>query len=201
MSESGIPYRWLLVYQDHFTTFIQLRPLMNKGAEEVADFSFFNRKPSFGLSDLEIQSELASEIHDEADLENVIDEINNPDRSYMQSNGTNIISSETVPDFDLTPVDEVELPFQPQCIQDTYIDDISPPLPEGTRVFSSIPSSSTITTTTTTTTTTSFGIIEGSFCRCSNCKTNRCACKKSNRTCSTKCHPGKSVLISSSIKS
>ncbi|KAI6646062.1 KRAB-A domain-containing protein 2 [Oopsacas minuta] len=38
MSESGIPYRWLLVYQDHFTTFIQLRPLMNKGAEEVAYF-------------------------------------------------------------------------------------------------------------------------------------------------------------------
>ena len=37
----------------------------------------------------------------------------------------------------------------------------------------------------------SLGIIEGSFCRCSNCKTNRCACKKSNRTCGTKCHPGK----------
>ena len=37
----------------------------------------------------------------------------------------------------------------------------------------------------------SLGIIEGCFCRCSNCKTNRCECKKSNRTCGTKCHPGK----------
>ena len=37
MSESGIPYRWLLVYQDHFTKFIRLRPLKNKCAVEVAD--------------------------------------------------------------------------------------------------------------------------------------------------------------------
>ena len=83
--------------------------------------ALFNRKPSFGLSDLG-PSEHASEIHDEADLEKVIDEINNPDRSNMESNSTNIISSETVPDFDLTPVNEVEFPFHPQCIQDTYID-------------------------------------------------------------------------------
>ena len=37
MSESGIPYRWLLVYQDHFTKFIRLHPLKNKCAVEVAD--------------------------------------------------------------------------------------------------------------------------------------------------------------------
>ena len=98
--------------------------------------ALFNRKPSFGLSDLGIPSELASEIRDVADLEKFIDEINNPDRSNMESNSTNIISSETVPDFDLTPVNEVELPFHPQCIQDTYIDDLSKPLPEGTCVFS-----------------------------------------------------------------
>ena len=108
--------------------------------------ALFNRKLSFGLSDLGIPSELTSEIHDEVDLEKVIDEINNPDRSNMEPNSTNIISSETVPDFDLTPANEVELPFHPQSIQDTYIDDISQPLPEGTRVFSSIPSSSTTTT-------------------------------------------------------
>ena len=108
--------------------------------------ALFNRKPSFGLSDLGIPSELASEIYDEADLEKVIDEINTPDRSNMESNSTNIISSETVPYFDLTPVNEVELPFHPQCIQDNYIDNISQPLPEGTCVFSSIPSSSTTTT-------------------------------------------------------
>ena len=70
--------------------------------------SLFNRKPSFDLSDLGIPSELASEIHDEADLEKVIDEINTNDRSYMESHSTNIISSETVPDFDLTLVNEVE---------------------------------------------------------------------------------------------
>ena len=40
------------------------------------------------------------EIHDEADLKKVIDEINNPDRRNMEQNSTNIISSETVPDFD-----------------------------------------------------------------------------------------------------
>ena len=37
MSEPGIPYRWLLVYQDHFTKFIRLRPLKNKCPVEVAD--------------------------------------------------------------------------------------------------------------------------------------------------------------------
>ena len=248
MSESGIPYRWLLVYQDHFTKFIRLRPLKNKCAEEVADVlqdlfcelgiphilqsdngkefknnillslvnsnqsntkiihgkprhpesqgsveranrdiknalaskmrdnnndlcwvkhvrrvqleknttyhstigmtpfeALFNRKPSFGLSDMGIPSELASEIYDEDDLERVIEEINNPDHSSnMESNNTDIISSDSVPGLDLTSVNEVELPFQPQNIQDVYLDDISQPLPEGTRVFSSsIPSSST----------------------------------------------------------
>ena len=35
----------------------------------IAPFeALFNRKPSFGFSDLGIPSELASEIHDEADL-------------------------------------------------------------------------------------------------------------------------------------
>ena len=37
ISGSGVPYRWLLVYQDHFTKFIRLRPLKNTCAEEVAD--------------------------------------------------------------------------------------------------------------------------------------------------------------------
>ena len=37
MSESGIPYRWMSVYQDHFTKFIRSRPLKNMCAEEVAD--------------------------------------------------------------------------------------------------------------------------------------------------------------------
>ena len=52
--------------------------------------ALFNRKPSFGLSDLGIPSELALEIHDEADLEKVIDEIHIPDRSYMESNSTTL---------------------------------------------------------------------------------------------------------------
>ena len=37
MSESGVPYRWLLVYQDHFTKFIRLRSLKHKSAEEVSE--------------------------------------------------------------------------------------------------------------------------------------------------------------------
>ena len=37
MSESGISYFWLLVFQDHLTKFIRLRPLKNKCAVEVVD--------------------------------------------------------------------------------------------------------------------------------------------------------------------
>ena len=184
MSESGVPYRWLLVYQDHFTKFIRLRPLKHKSAEEVSevleDFfcelgpphflqsdkggefknnilfsllnknwpdtkivhgkprhpesqgsvdrancdlknalaskmrdnsndlgwgkyvrplqieknttfhstigmtpyeALYNRKPSFGISDLGIPIELASEINEEEDLERIIDEINHPPNS------------------------------------------------------------------------------------------------------------------------
>jgi hypothetical protein len=29
-------YKWLMVYQDHFTKYIQLRPLKNKSAIEIA---------------------------------------------------------------------------------------------------------------------------------------------------------------------
>ena len=32
---------------------------------------------------------------------------------------------------------------------------------------------------------------EGSFCRCTDCKTNRCPCRKSTRTCNTKCQLGR----------
>ena len=37
MSKSGVPYRWLLVYQDRFTKFIRLRPLKHESAEEVSE--------------------------------------------------------------------------------------------------------------------------------------------------------------------
>ena len=238
MSESGIPYRWLLVYQDHFTKFIRLRPLKNKCAVEVArvienifcelgiphilqsdngrEFknnilyslinenrpntkilhrkprhpesqgsverancdlknalaskmrdnsndlcwvkyvrrvqlennttyhstigmtpfeALYNRKRSFGLSDLGIPSELASQIHDEEDLERVIDEINNPPNSEIPSinellsDANNIPSSDIIEDTDLT-LHEVE-PFQEPSIQDAYLDDISQPLLEA----------------------------------------------------------------------
>ena len=36
-SESGVPFKWLLVYQDHFTKYILLRPLKRKSADEVAE--------------------------------------------------------------------------------------------------------------------------------------------------------------------
>ena len=35
--EQNQPYKWLLVYQDHFTKFVRLRALINKTAEEVAE--------------------------------------------------------------------------------------------------------------------------------------------------------------------
>ena len=35
--EDNAPYKWLLVYQDHFTKFVRLRALLNKSAEEVAN--------------------------------------------------------------------------------------------------------------------------------------------------------------------
>ena len=34
--ENNLPYKWLLVYQDHFTKFVRLCPLKTKSAEEVA---------------------------------------------------------------------------------------------------------------------------------------------------------------------
>eukprot|EP00800_Vazella_pourtalesii_P011706 TRINITY_DN2821_c0_g1_i2.p1 TRINITY_DN2821_c0_g1~~TRINITY_DN2821_c0_g1_i2.p1 ORF type:complete len:470 (+),score=58.69 TRINITY_DN2821_c0_g1_i2:459-1868(+) len=37
MADCGIPYKWLLVYQDHFTKYLLLRPLKHKSAVEVAD--------------------------------------------------------------------------------------------------------------------------------------------------------------------
>ena len=109
----------------------------------------YNRKPSFGLSDLGIPSELASQIHDEGDLKRVIDEINNPPNSEippineLQSNTNNIPSSDIIEDTNLT-LHEFELPFQEPIIQDVYLDDISQPLPVGIHVFSSqVPTSST----------------------------------------------------------
>ena len=33
--EDNAPYKWLLVYQDHFTKIVRLRALVNKCAEEV----------------------------------------------------------------------------------------------------------------------------------------------------------------------
>ena len=44
----------------------------------------------------------------------------------------------------------------------------------------------------------SLGIVEGAFCRCLHCKTNRCPCKKSSRSCNNKCHKGKKCFNSSS---
>ena len=34
--ENNLPYKWLLVYQDHFTKFVRLCPLKTKSAEELA---------------------------------------------------------------------------------------------------------------------------------------------------------------------
>ena len=36
-TEDNAPYKWILVYQGHFTKFSRLRALVNKSAEEVAN--------------------------------------------------------------------------------------------------------------------------------------------------------------------
>ena len=102
------------------------------------------------LSDLGIPSELASQIHDEGDLERVINDINNPPHfetissNHLPSDANNISSSDIIEETDLTPLHEVELLFQEPRIQDAYLDDISQPPPEGIHVFSSqAPTSST----------------------------------------------------------
>ena len=35
-SESAVPFKWLLVYQDHFTEYVMLRLLKHNSADEVA---------------------------------------------------------------------------------------------------------------------------------------------------------------------
>ena len=40
----------------------------------------------------------------------------------------------------------------------------------------------------------SLGIVGNSACRCKYCKTQRCPCKKTNRSCNTKCHRGHSCF-------
>ena len=94
--------------------------------------------------------EIASEIHDEEDLEIIIDGINHPPNpecssiALLDSNSRfdildNEFTQPNVNNLDLT--DEVELPFesasvQKDFMQDSYLDEISQPLPEGTRIFS-----------------------------------------------------------------
>ena len=46
----------------------------------------------------------------------------------------------------------------------------------------------------------SLGIEQGSFCRIKHCKTYRCPCKKSSRSCGTKCHKGVNVSTIESDK-
>ena len=111
--------------------------------------ALYNRKPSFGLSDLGILIELASEINEEEDLERIIDEINHPPNSecssiaHLNSNTRfDILDNEfTQPNVN-NVIDEVELSFEStrvqkdHFIQDSYLDEISQPLPEGTHIFS-----------------------------------------------------------------
>ena len=73
--------------------------------------ALFHHKPSFGLSDLGIPSEIASDIHTEQDLECVIDEINAAaaDDSEMMPDAPSDneypphVTSQTFPIIDLLP--------------------------------------------------------------------------------------------------
>ena len=48
-SDSGVPFKWLLVYQDHFTKYLLLRPLKHKSADEVLDGIFCEIGPPHTL--------------------------------------------------------------------------------------------------------------------------------------------------------
>ena len=115
--------------------------------------ALYNRKQSFGLSDLGIPIELALEIHDEEDLERIIDEINHPPGSEASSihiprsnSNTRVeIPGDTFPQSNFNNVNlinDVELPFESaregveeHFMQYSYLDEISQPLP-GVRIFS-----------------------------------------------------------------
>ena len=40
----------------------------------------------------------------------------------------------------------------------------------------------------------SLGVADCSACKCKNCTTQRCACRKAGRSCNTKCHKGHSCF-------
>ena len=108
--------------------------------------ALFHHKPSFGLSDLGIPSEIASDIHTEQDLECVIDEINAAaaDDSEMMPDDPSDneypphVTSQTFPIIDL-PVHSRQTSYSSPP-PDSYLEDISMPMPEDTRVFDSISS-------------------------------------------------------------
>ena len=91
--------------------------------------ALFNHKTSFGLSDLGIPSEIASDIHMEQDLECIINEINAaaPDQEVIQGDSTNsgslfLVPSQSYPAY-LSPD------------SDPYLEDISHLILDETHVF------------------------------------------------------------------
>ena len=94
-------------------------------------------KPSYGLSDFGIPVEYGSDIHSEQQLDALIEEINAPPTEDNVSNvSPHPTPSTTSPDIPTNSYDVGSVVFQ-ELPKDSYLDDISQPIPDGTRIFGS----------------------------------------------------------------
>ena len=276
MADCGIPYKWLLVYQDHFTKYLLLRPLKHKSAVEVADvledifcdlgpphilqsdnggefsnnilFSLLNQKwPSTKIihgkprhpesqgsverANREVKNGLASKMRDNSNdlcwvkyLKRVQFEKNTTFHStvgmtpYDRLHDRMLVSAAkkfcpaNVGDNVVVPIPRPDkmTSLAPRNMLGVVTDVSEGSYTIGTRdgtlstnytrnqfdvcssnIFLQPSSIPTVTIAQTSAMrNASLGIDKNSFCRCKYCKTNRCACKKSGRSCGTKCHMG-----------
>ena len=106
--------------------------------------ALYNHKPSSGLLDFGIPQEVAHDIHTEQDLECIINSIN---ATAAEDNDSDSVTPTPI-SADNQP--EPELPFSYHehllntsspsspvffTLPDPYLDDISQPIPDGTRIF------------------------------------------------------------------
>ena len=101
--------------------------------------ALYHHKPSFGLSDFGVPEEYTSDIHTEEDLDALIEEINSPSIYNLLPSAIpthSNISLITGSKFSTNSY-EVEVCSIQSPVLDSYLDDISQPIPDGTRVFGS----------------------------------------------------------------
>ena len=99
--------------------------------------ALYHHKPSYGLSDFGIPVEYGSDIHSEQQLDALIEEINAPPTEDNVSNvSPHPTPSTTSSDIPTNSYDVGSVVFQ-ELPKDSYLDDISQPIPDGTHIFGS----------------------------------------------------------------